>query len=273
MLHSARPARPHCRPQLTLVHRLGPVVSPILFPEVLADHQAILQGYLDTHVTRNHSEHTIGGARRFLIGWHAGFPVPDARRPDGTRQLFVWEAMAPVAGRERIVAFAKGLIEAGLKPRTIHGYLGVLRRLYQYVLDYPYIPSTDGQSVVAKYGPLAQPVSEYDYSVHTIDQEDEGVILTGERLDQFYDYVRYEYVARNQKKLPASRDYTMIVVAGECGLRASEIAHLDARGPHRALFYQEQRLQTCAGKGVRDSGPRVRKTLFAPGTQETMRAS
>jgi site-specific recombinase XerD len=259
------------RPQLSIVQRIEVTSSPIPFSERLADHHSILQGYLDSHITRNHSNSTVESVRRFLSGWFAGFMIPDENHPDRERQLLIWEAMEPVVGRQRIVGFGKGLIQTGLKPRTVTSYLGSLRRLFLYVLDYPYIPGDEIQSIVTKYGSIDQPVLEYDYPVHVLDQEEEGFVLTGELLLQFYDFVRLEYIGRNQKKSPASRDYTMIVVAAESGLRADEIRMLDGFGPHRDLFYERSRIQTRFGKGTKGSGKRVRKTIFTPFAQATMR--
>lgn len=259
------------RPHLAIVHRLEVASAPIPVEQLLADHQAILQGYLDTHITRNHSETTIEFATQFLKGWFENFPVPDETHPHRERQLLIWEAMQPVLGRERIVGFTKGLIASELKPRTVITYLGCLRRLFQYVLEFPYIPGTQAQSIIAKYGRLEQPVLEYDYPVHVLEHEDEGFVLTGKKLTEFYDFVRLKYIARNQKKFPASRNYTMIVVAGESGLRASEIQHLDALESHRDLFYEQSRIQTRFGKGVKGSGKRVRKTIFTPFAQATVR--
>ncbi|MGC1951606.1 MAG: tyrosine-type recombinase/integrase [Gammaproteobacteria bacterium] len=256
-------------PQLSVIHRVEVARSPVPFAEMLADHHAIVQGYLDTHITRHHSDSTLNTNRRFLTGWFEGFMVPDEHHPDAERQLLVWEAMEPVAGRQRIVGFSKGLADAGLRSRTITSYLGSLRRLFGYVLDYPYVPSEKPQSIATKYGRIEQPVSTYDYPVHVLEQEREGVVLTGQRLIDFYDFVRLEYLGRNQKKIPASRDYTMIVLAGETGLRANEIRHLDAIGPHRDLFYEQGRLQTRYGKACKGSGKRVRKTLFTPFAQAT----
>jgi site-specific recombinase XerD len=258
------------RPQLSVVQGAEVVGSPIRFAERLADHYAILQGYLDTHTTRNHSNSTIESDRRFLTGWFAGFMVPDDSYRERERQLLIWEAMEPVVGRQRIIGFSKGLVDAGLKPRTVTGYLGSLRRLFLYILDYPYIPGNEIQSIAMKYGPIEQPVLEYDYPVHVLDHEEEGFVLTGERLLEFYDFVRLEYIGRNQKKFPSSRDYTMIVMAGESGLRADEIRMLDALGPHRDLFYRQNRIQTRFGKGTKGSGKRVRKTIFTPFAQATM---
>src|SRR5437588_560232 len=175
------------RPQLALVQNLELSSPAVPFSQMLADHHAILQGYLDTHVTRNHSDRTIESERRFLTGGFESFVLQD------------------------------------------------------------------------------------DYPVHVLDQEEEGFVLTGDRLLQVDDCVRLEYIGHNQKKLPASRDYSMIVIAGESGLRADEIRHLDALGPHRDLFYEHNRLQTRCGKATRGSGKRVRKTIFTPFAEATVR--
>ncbi len=259
------------RPQLAVVQHSAIAATVIPVSQMLADHQSILQGYLDTHTTRNHSDRTIESERRFLTGWFESFVMQDEDSPQGERQLFVWEAMAPVLGRQRIVGFSKGLVDVGLKPRSVQGYLGCLRRLFQYVLESPYIPGTQVQSITSKYARIEQPVLEYDYPVHVLEQDEEGFVLTGEQLFQFYDFVRLQYIGHNQKKLPASRDYTMIVVAGESGLRADEILHLDALGLHRDLFYEHKCIQTRHGKGTKGSGKRVRKTIFTPFAQATMR--
>lgn len=259
------------RSSLSVVPQVETIQAPIPFSVMLADHHAVLQGYLDTHVTRNHSDRTLESDRRFLLGWFAGFMVADESHPDGERQLLVWDAMEPVTGRQRIVGFSKGLVAAGLRARTVTGYLGCLRRCFEYVQSFPYIPGETPEAIVTKYGRIEQPVLEYDYPVHVLDHEQEGIPLTGQHLLAFYDFIRLEYIGRNQKKFPASRDYTMIVLAAESGLRADEIRHLDAHGPHRDLFYDQARLQTRHGKGCKGSGKRVRKTIFSPFAQATTR--
>src|SRR6266542_6912264 len=98
------------RPQLVLVSRVEAVPQPMPFAEMRADHQALLQSYLDTHITRNHSESTIEHERLFLTGWFEGFLVPDENHPDHQRPFMLWEAMTPIAGRERVRAFSKGLV-------------------------------------------------------------------------------------------------------------------------------------------------------------------
>lgn len=258
------------RSQLALVSSLSVVPAPIPFAEQLADHHTILQGYLDTHLTRNHSQKTIQGDRSFLEGWFEGFRTPDSTHPDGERQLFVWEAMEPAVGRQQIMAFSKSLVQADFKPRTISTYLGRLRHLFDYVLAYPFIPGEAVQSIITKYGPLQQPVLEYDYPTHILDHDQEGFVLTGDQLLEFYDFVLETYVKHNQKKDFARRDYTMIVLAGESGLRAEELSYLDALPPHRDLFYQRNCVQTRYGKAAKGSGKRIRKTVFTEFAQATL---
>lgn len=255
------------RPKLAVVYNLALITHSISLDEKLQDHRAILYGYIDTHIARNHSQNTIEKERFFLEGWFKNYPMEDDEHPEGYRQMFVWEAMQPVMGRERILAFSKGLVETELKHSTITGYLGCLRRFFNYVLEFLYIPGTGGQSIIAKYGRLEQPISEYDYPHHVYDNEEEGFVLTGQQLTDFYDFIRTEYIKNNQKKLTASRDYTMIIIAGESGLRADEIRHLDSQ---RDIFYDKNRIQTRHGKGFKGSGKRVRKTIMTPLAKDTL---
>jgi integrase len=259
------------RSHLKLIKQVETQTTDISFSEMLDDHRAILDGFLDTHITRNHSSRTIEKEQKFLTGWFEGIIVPDENHPHIERQLFVWEAMKPVIGRERVKEFSKGLVLTGLSPRTVNTYLGNLRRLFEYILEFPYIPGQEVQFIVQKYGPIEQSVSKYDYPVHSIDQEDEGFVLTGNQLYEFYNFVRTTFIEGKQKKLTASRDYAMIVLAGESGLRADEICQLDALGLHRDLFYELNLIQTRYGKGFNGSGKRVRKTIFTERAQDVLR--
>ena len=139
------------RPQLALVHNVEGVSAPVPFSQLLADHHAILQGYLDTHITRNHSDRTLESERCFLLGWFESFVRQDDTHHDGERQLFVGGHGAGAGTATYRCISSKGLVNAGLKPRTVQSYLGYLRRLFQYILTYPYIPGTQVQSIVAKY--------------------------------------------------------------------------------------------------------------------------
>ena len=256
---------------LSLVASAAGALPPMpTYPEKLDDHARLLQAYLDTHVTQNHSMRTIEGERRFLTGWFKAYLVQDDAAPEGERQLLLWEAMAPVSGRTRVQEFAKGLLLAGLKARTVHGYLSCLRRLFAYTLSWPYIPGPAPVPIALKYGRIDQPVFEVDYPAHSVERDSVDFVLTGDQLYAFFEFVRAEYLPDRHKPASAQRDYTMIVLAGESGLRADELLHLDAIGPSRDIFYADHCLQTRFGKATNGSGKRPRKTILTPFAAATL---
>ncbi len=258
---------------LYLVQQSRPSPYPSPFAEKLADHEAILQDYEMTYVTRNFSSRTLRNEMHFLRNWFCDFAVKDESHLDGERQLLVWEAMEPVVGRRRIRRYSLDLVARGLKPHTRRGYLGALRRFFEYVLEDPYIQNGSApQSIATKYGTIEQPVSKYEYPLHILDNEIEGFVLTGGELVDFYEYVRSVYLPRHKYSVTSMRGYAMIVLAGESGLRADEIRNLDAWGEHRDLYYERGMIQTRCGKGTKGSGKRVRKTVFTEVAREALRA-
>ena len=243
--------------------RLG-LVSPLLeaSPSLdvrLRDHEALLQGYLDTHDTRNHASGTRHHEERFLRRWFEA-------HGDG-RPLFLWEAMAPVTGRARIVAYSKMLLlEKHRAGSTVGGHLGSLRRLFEYVLAWPYLPDAGGNTIQMRYGAIDQPVLVYDYPHHVWGGRREDAPLTRVELHGFYDFVRGR-IAGARKPRTAARAYTMIVVAAESGLRLGELVQLEVQ---RDLLFDSNRIQTRFGKASAGSGPRVRQTIFTPFAQRTV---
>lgn len=257
------------RYHLALVPKITVNPEPISFAEKLVDHERILDGYFDTFVTRNFSDGTSYSAKLFLRKWFRNFAVPDLTHLNGERQLLLWEAMEPGQGRQLIMGYSKGLCQLGFAPRTVNGYLGDLRRLFDYVCKYPYIPGGTPQPIISKYGGIEQPVLEFDYPVHTLDHEPAGPALTGGRLIEFYDFIRLDYIKHARKTKAAERIYTMIVFAGEGGFRANELRHLNGSGRYRDLYYEDCFIQVRWGKASNGSGKRNRKTIFTPLAQAT----
>jgi hypothetical protein len=84
--------------------RIAQLAQKAYGPGALSHHQQLIEGYFQSHLTRNHSERTIAELRRYLKGWFNEYGAP-------SRPLYVWEAMEPVTGRKRIVEYgtcAKG---------------------------------------------------------------------------------------------------------------------------------------------------------------------
>jgi site-specific recombinase XerD len=119
------------------------------------------------------------------------------------------------------------------------------------------------------YGPLEQPVSEYDIPVHTYDGEQQGVPFEPSRLYDFYGCLRDYYIRPSCRRYihERGRNYAMAVLAGETGLRSDEMAHLEVA---HDLFFESRQLQTRFAKGTHGSGKRTRLTLFPPLARDTI---
>ena len=247
---------------LRLIPGDSPVPNdPIYGIEALHHHEQLLEKYLSSHQTRNHSVRTIDDIRRRLKGWFESHGTEN-------RPLYTWEAMAPVHGRERIRRYGQALIDAGLSNHSIRKYLGDLRQYFSYVLEFPYVFLGDTPSKLqALYHSLEQPVSNYDIPQHAFDGDQKGVPFDPEKLYEFYGILRTHYLTDAKYQNVAARNYAMVVLAGESGLRADELIHLEIK---HDLFFDSKKIQTRFAKGTNGSGKRARPTLFTPLARDTV---
>ncbi len=237
--------------------------------EAYSHHHQLLEGYLGSHRIKNHAEKTAEREKKFLEGWFASHGT-------ATRELFTWEAMEPQMGRKRILDYANALIESELSSDTVRAHLGILSRYFAYVLEHPYVsqPATHGQPpkferLQKLYGPIDQPISDYDMPVHSYDGERLGVPLDPARLYNFYSILRKFYLSEKDgiRQSIRARNYAMAVLAGESGLRVDELLHLEIED----LFFDSKKVQTRFAKGTRGSGKRARLTLFPALARDTVR--
>jgi site-specific recombinase XerD len=227
-------------------------------------HKQLMDGFFQSHVIRNHSAATIKNNMRFLESWFQTYGSEN-------RPLWSWEAMRPVEGRKRIVEYGKALIQVELANQTIRSYLGTLRSYFEYVLEHPFVFDKSGSPhrLIAYYGPIEQPISEYDIPQHSYDGSDKrlGVPLDPAHLHEFYSILRKHYLLGSHAHVRA-RNYTMVVLAGESGLRANELRNLETE---KDLFFDSKKIQTRSAKGTNGSGKRSRLTLFTPLARDTSR--
>jgi len=239
-------------------------ISPLLVhgPEASRHHQHLIDGYLQSHLIRNHAAETINENKRVLKAW---FEMHGTE----SRPLFTWEAMEPIHGRKRIANYGKALVESEISSHTIRRYLGILRGYFSYVLEHPYVfVEESSKRLCDLYNPLEQPVSEFDMPAHVYSGETLGVPFDPARLYDFYAAIRKHYLQAGGRIHMRARNYAMIVLAGESGLRATELNHLETE---RDLFFDSKRLQTRYAKGTHGSGKRSRVTLFTPLARDTIR--
>jgi integrase len=229
----------------------------------LQDHQLLLKNYFQSHRIRNHSPKTLAREKSFLEAWFEEQGNPG-------QPLLTWQAMEPIEGRKRIQTYGAALLDAELSSSTIRSYLGILSRYFSYVLEFPFILRPEGSiRIQTQYGSIDQPVSEFDTPHYVYEGERLGIPLDPERLYDFYSHIRKEYLAPAKNAcLPIrARNYSMIVLAGESGLRADELLHLEVS---QDLFFASHKLQTRFAKGTNGSGKRSRITLFTPLARDTI---
>lgn len=228
-------------------------------------HFELLEAFWQSHRIRNHSSRTLKKNKTFLIGWFDS-------HGDDKRPLYTWEAMRPVEGRRRIVHYGKMLLDSEITNHTIRSYLGILRSYFQFVLEHPFVSNEKNESchIQSLYGAIEQPVSEYDIPQHAFDSSDtrRGIPMDPEKLYDFYSVIKNHYLRGDYLRHIHARNYAMIILAGESGLRADELATLEV---NQDLFFDSKKIQTRNAKGTRGSGKRTRSTLFTPLARDTIR--
>lgn len=220
-------------------------------------HEELIESYFQSYRIRNYSAETIKKERGFLERWFLNYEC-----------LYTWEAMAPVSGRKRIQEYGQALMVSGVKVDTVRSYLGILRRYFSYVLEFPFVVTgQQTRRIQDVYALIDQPVTEYDMPHHVYEGERLGVPLDPERLYDFYALLRRCYLKDSGWASVRARNYTLAVLAGESGLRASELLNLEIED----LFFESHKLQTRYAKGTKGSGKRCRITLFPPLARDTAR--
>ena len=231
----------------------------------LADqhHEELIDGYMRSHRIRNHSDITISKESNFLRKWFVEYGYDD-------RPLYAWEAMSPDVGRIIVQGYIKNLLLAELHPATVRDYLGTLNRFFSFVLEHPAITVSGRFARVDEfYGvKLAKPFSEFDIPRHAYDGEVRGVPLDPDSLYGFFAALRSKYVNLSGRyQATRARNYAMVVVAGETGLRLDEVRHLETVD----LFFDGHKIQTRYAKGARGSGKKARLSIFPPLARDTLR--
>jgi len=230
--------------------------------ESLIHHQYLIDEYLKSHRIRNHSTRTINKNQMFFKSWFKD-------HGSDSRPLFIWEAMEPGIGPQRIANYGQYLIDMDISSKTIRNYIGMLQGLFSFVLSRPYILKDNKPIRITEvYNRIEQPVSEYEIPVHAYDSESKGIPIDPENIYDFLKVIRDHYLNSGRYPHLNARNYAMIVMATETGLRADEIINLDIK---RDLFFESKKIQTRQGKSKRGSGKRSRVTLFPPLARDTIK--
>ena len=197
-------------------------------------------------------------------------PIKDPKHPDGHRQILVWELLDLVRGSSRVGVLMSSLLQGNLAHGTRRRYLTELRSFCDYVLAKPNIPGSN-LTIVEKYGPIALPFTKYDLPVHTQDRPTKPrYALSAEVRDEFYEFLRTEYLPNHSLPHLRAQGYTAIVLQTEIGARASELLGIRSSGASCDIDWQASRVRLF-GKAKAFSGKRVRTVPLTAFAMEVLR--
>ncbi len=244
----------------------------IPWEEQLQDHTRKLEEYLQNLLFRGCTlETTIRSSRAVLNHLFDRLQIKDPTHPRGSRQLLVWDLLDPGLGSTRLGLLISSLLEDNLAHGTRRKYIRELRSFCDYVLAKPNLPGSGVLTISEKYGPITQTFTKYDVPMHVQD------ILTQPRYalsatlrDEFYEFMRTEYLPQHASPHRGARDYTAIVVQAEIGVRTSELLGIRSSGESCDIDWRTERVRLF-GKGKAFGGKRVRTVPLTPLAMEVLR--
>ena len=240
-----------------------PIIS---WEEQLQDHNQKIEEYLQNRVFRGCTyESTVRSARAVLKRLFDLVPIQDPNHPGGRRHMLVWEFLDPVHGSSRFGVLMSSLLHGNLAHGTRRRYLTELRSFCDYVLAKPNIPDSN-LTIVEKYGPIALTFTKFDLPVHAHDRPTKRrYALSAEVRDEFYEFLRTEYLPNHPLPHVWAQDYTAIILQTEIGARTSELLAIRSSGASCDIDWQAGRVRLF-GTAKAFSGKRVRTvplTAFA----------
>jgi integrase len=245
-----------------------PIIS---WEEQLHDHNQKIEEYLQNRVFRGCTyESTVRSARAVLRRLFDLVQIQDANHPNGHRQLLVWEFLDPVRGSSRFGVLMSSLLQGNLAHGTRRRYLTELRSFCDYVLAKPNIPGSN-LTIIEKYGPIAVTFTKFDLPVHAHDRPIKPrYALSAEVRDQFYEFLRTEYLPNHPLPHLGAQDYLAIILQTEIGARTSELLGIRSSGASCDIDWQAGRVRLF-GKAKAFSGKRVRTVPLTAFAKEVLR--
>jgi integrase len=197
--------------------------------------------------------------------------IDDPNHPLGRRQAIFWELMDPLLGSSRLGSLIALLMERDLAHGTRRKYMLELRSFYGYVLAKPNIPGSSELTIMEKYGPIAWTFTKYDLPVHAQDRpaNPRFALCTGLR-DDFYEFIRTDYLPNHSMPHLGAQDYTAIVLQAEIGARVSELMGIRWGGQTCDLDWKTGRVRLF-GKAKPFSGKRIRSVRLTALSTEVVR--
>ena len=125
-------------------------------------------------------------------------------------------------------------------------------------------------SLPEKYGPLVTSFTKYDLPIHAADRpRKKRYALAPELRDDFFEFLRLEYLRNHSQPHVAARNYTAIILQAEIGARSSELLAIRSKGESSDIDELNGRIRLY-GKGKAYSGKRLRWVPLTPLASEVL---
>jgi integrase len=240
--------------------------------EQFEDHENKIEEYIQNCIFRGCSVEGTMHRKAELQSVFRRIEVADSTHPAGRRQLLVWDLLNPTRGSHYVSQIISSLLKDDVAPGTRRKYMSVLRWFCDYVVAKPNLPGSSRVSLPEKYGSLVTSLTKYDLPIHAADRPRKKRYALAPRLrDDFFEFLRLEYLRNHPKPLVAARNYTAIILQAEIGARSSELLGIRSEGESSDIDELNGRIRLY-GKGKAYSGKRLRWVPLTPLASEVLSA-
>src|SRR5215510_12674922 len=192
--------------------------------EQFEDHENKIEEYIQNCIFRGCSVEGISRRKAELQTIFRRLKIADSTHPAGRRQLVVWDLLNPSHGAHYVSLIISSLLKDDVAPGTRRKYMNALRWFCDYVVAKPNLPCSSRVSLPEKYGPLVTSLTKYDIPIHAADRpRKKRYALAPELRDDFFEFLRLEYLQNHPQPHVAARNYTAIILQAEIGARSSEL--------------------------------------------------
>jgi integrase len=238
--------------------------------ERFEDHENKIEEYIQNCIFRGCSVEGTVRRKAELRTIFRRIEIADSTHPIGRRQLLVWDLLNPTRGSHYVNLIISSLLKDDVAPGTRRKYMSALRWLCEYVVAKPNLPGSSRISLPEKYGPLVTSFTKYDLPIHAADRpRKKRYALSPELRDDFFEFLRLEYLRNHPKPHVAARNYTAIVLQAEIGARSSELLGIRSEGESSDIDELNGRIRLY-GKGKAYGGKRLRWVPLTPLAAEVL---
>jgi integrase len=238
--------------------------------EQFEDHENKIEEYIQNCIFRGCS---VEGTVHRKAELHAIFrrsEIADSTHPNGRRQLVVWDLLNPTRGSHYVNLIISSLLKDDVASGTKRKYMSALRWFCDYVVAKPNLPGSSRVSLPEKYGPLVTSLTKYDLPIHAADRpRKKRYALAPDLRDDFFEFLRLEYLRNHPQPHVAARNYTAIILQAEIGARSSELLAIRSEGESSDIDELNGRIRLY-GKGKAYSGKRLRWVPLTPLASEVL---